>query len=87
MGYAYLEAWSQETLTTTAIATGAVNSFEYKDTKHRYYPEFAVGVSYNLRPDFLADLSYTRIQKTGGDIELGSTDMVALGVIWSFGAI
>lgn len=85
LGYAYLEARSQETLTTNAL--GVINSSQYKDIKHRYYPEFGVGAAYDLRPDFTMDLSYTRIQKTGGDTQLGSTDMVALGVIWDFGAI
>lgn len=85
IGYAYLEAWSQETLQSTS--NGVTETADYNDNKHRYYPTFAVGASYDFCPDFGMDLSYTRIQKTGSDSALGSTDMVALGAYMNFGYI
>lgn len=78
-GVAYLMADAKARTTL-----GSVNASASKSANH-IYPTASVGVSYDITKNVVADVSYTRIQKTGGSKKLSSTDFAAVGLAYNFG--
>lgn len=54
-------------------------------TEHKIYPTFGVGASYDFTSNVAADLSYNRIQKVGSSSNIGSTDLVSVGLTYYIG--
>ncbi|MDQ8038859.1 MAG: outer membrane beta-barrel protein [Rickettsiella sp.] len=52
--------------------------------KHKWAPEAAVGVSYDITPNVSVDTSWTHIQPLGNK-RPGNIDFVAVGVAYNFG--
>lgn len=52
--------------------------------KHKWAPEAALGVSYDITPNVSVDTSWTRIQTVGSD-RPGNIDFVAVGLGYTFG--
>ncbi len=52
--------------------------------KHKWAPEAALGVSYDITPNVSVDTSWTRIQTVGSN-RPGNIDFVAVGVGYNFG--
>ncbi|MES2141973.1 MAG: outer membrane beta-barrel protein [Pseudomonadota bacterium] len=52
--------------------------------KHKWAPEAAIGVSYDITPNVSVDTSWTRIQPVGNN-RPGSIDFVAVGLGYNFG--
>lgn len=74
-------------LTTDYSATYTDGGVEQLDTNialHRWAPEAAVGVSYDITPNVSIDTSWTHIQPVGKNLP-GSIDFVAVGLGYSFG--
>jgi OOP family OmpA-OmpF porin len=55
-----------------------------KDSEKKVLPTAGVGVSYDFSPNVAADVSYTRIQKTGSS-DINSIDFFGAGLTYSFG--
>ena len=55
-----------------------------KISKHKWAPEAAIGVSYDITPNMSVDTSWTRIQPMGSN-RPGSIDFVAVGLGYNFG--
>jgi len=55
------------------------------NNEHKIYPTFGVGATYEFTQNVAADLSWNRIQKTGGSKSMASTDLVGVGLIYSIG--
>lgn len=56
-------------------------------TQHKWAPEAAVGVGYDITPNVTVDTSWTHIQSVGNSQEksLGNIDFIAVGVGYNFG--
>ncbi len=54
------------------------------DTQNKVYPTFGVGVSYDITPNVPVDISWNRIQKTGGG-NIQSTNFFSAGIAYNFG--
>lgn len=67
----------------SASAFGFTNKFDMKENK--WFPTFGAGATYDFTPNVAADLSYSRIQKTGNTDLFNSTDLYTVGLIYSFG--
>ncbi|WP_342219375.1 outer membrane beta-barrel protein [Rickettsiella endosymbiont of Miltochrista miniata] len=52
--------------------------------KHKFAPEVALGVSYDITPNVSVDTSWTHIQPLGSD-KPGNIDFVAVGLGYNFG--
>ncbi len=53
-------------------------------SKHKWAPEAAIGVSYDITPNMSVDTSWTRIQPLGKN-RPGAIDFVAVGLGYNFG--
>jgi OmpA-OmpF porin, OOP family len=53
-------------------------------TKHKFAPEVALGVSYDITPNVSVDTSWTHIQPLGNN-KPGNIDFVAVGLGYNFG--
>lgn len=51
----------------------------------KWFPTFGAGATYDFTPNVAADLSYSRIQKTGNSDIFNSSDLYTVGLIYSFG--
>lgn len=83
LGVAYV--MSRASATTTVSALGMNGTEKDHDKANKLYPTFGAGATYDLTDKLAADLSYNRIQKTGGSSKIGSTDLVSVGLIYSIG--
>lgn len=54
-------------------------------TEKKWFPTAGVGASYDITPNVAADVSYTRIQKTGNNSLFQSSDFVGVGLTYTFG--
>lgn len=85
LGVAYVTTTSKGTLETPGFPTV---SFDLKDrnnvAKHKWAPEAAVGVSYDITPNVSLDTSWTHIQPLGSN-KPGNIDFVAVGLGYNFG--
>jgi OOP family OmpA-OmpF porin len=61
-----------------------VSNNETAIAKHKWAPEAAVGVSYDITPNVFVDASWTHIQPVGKN-KPGNIDFAALGLGYSFG--
>lgn len=57
----------------------------YDEKENKWFPTFGAGATYDFTPNVAADLSYSRIQKTGNSDIFNSTDLYTVGLIYSFG--
>lgn len=62
---------------------GNLNNY-FGIAKHKWAPEAAVGVSYDLTPNVSVDTSWTHIQPVGKN-RPGNIDFVAVGIGYNFG--
>lgn len=85
LGIAYVTTDVKGTLKTPGAAT--VN-FDLNDNanvaKHKWAPEAAIGVSYDITPNVSVDTSWTHIQPLGNN-KPGNIDFVAVGLGYNFG--
>lgn len=83
LGLAFVTGWANESVTVTETNLSA--TAENNDTYTRLFPTAGVGVTYDFRPDMSLDLAYSRVQEVGESEQLGSLDMVSLGLVLHFG--
>jgi OmpA-OmpF porin, OOP family len=80
LGVAYLT----NTITSHSGDITEVNNKTFGIAKHKWAPEAAVGVSYDITPNMFVDTSWTHIQPLGKN-RPGNIDFVAVGLGYSFG--
>ncbi|MEN9450651.1 MAG: hypothetical protein RJA83_1269 [Pseudomonadota bacterium] len=68
----------------TGHHTKLINDNGTAIAKHKWAPEAAVGVSYDITPNIFIDTSWTHIQPLGKN-KPGNIDFVAVGLGYSFG--
>jgi OOP family OmpA-OmpF porin len=68
----------------TNYHTNLINNNQTAIAKHKWAPEAAVGVSYDITPNMFVDTSWTHIQPLGKN-KPGNIDFVAVGLGYSFG--
>jgi OmpA-OmpF porin, OOP family len=72
-------------LTTTVTAKSPDFSItDNKDGKHKWAPEAALGVSYDITPNVSIDTSWTHIHPVGSN-RPGNVDFAAVGLTYNFG--
>lgn len=74
-------------LTTTAKFNSSDKEFDPmldNIAKHKWAPEAAVGVSYDITPNVSLDTSWTHIQPLGNN-RPGNVDFIAVGLGYNFG--
>jgi OmpA-OmpF porin, OOP family len=85
LGVAYINTNFKGTAQTPGLPTVTV---DFNDTaniaKHKWAPEAAVGVSYDITPNVSLDTSLTHIQPLGSN-KPGNIDFVAVGLSYNFG--
>jgi OmpA-OmpF porin, OOP family len=79
-GIAYLTSTITSNFSGT---TGNQNDF-FNIAKHKWAPEAALGVSYDITPNVSVDTSWTHIQPLGNK-RPGNIDFIAVGVGYNFG--
>jgi OOP family OmpA-OmpF porin len=85
LGVAYVNTTIEVTAKVTGVPTVSVNlNDSFNVAKHKWAPEAAVGVSYDITPNVSVDTSWTHIQPLGND-KPGNIDFVAVGVGYNFG--
>lgn len=85
LGVAYVTTTIEGTAKVTGVPTVSVNlNDSFNVAKHKWAPEAAVGVSYDITPNVSVDTSWTHIQPLGSD-KPGNIDFVAVGVGYNFG--
>lgn len=82
LGVAYLKETG--TINATISARGRTVSDRASSSQSKIYPTFGAGVSYDLSPNLVTDVSWNRIQKLNSD-SLPSTDLFGLGLAYHFG--
>lgn len=84
LGVAYITT----NLTANATVPGASIAVDLNDyakiAKHKWAPEAAIGVSYDITPNVSLDASWTHIQPLGNN-KPGNIDFAAVGVGYNFG--
>lgn len=85
LGVAYINTNFEGTATTPGkpTITADLNDAAHI-AKHKWAPEAAVGVSYDITPNVSLDTSWTHIQPLGSN-KPGNIDFVAVGVGYNFG--
>lgn len=85
LGVAYINTNFKATAQIPGIPT---ISADLNDTanvaKHKWAPEAAIGISYDITPNVSLDSSWTHIQPLGNN-KPGNIDFVAVGVGYNFG--
>lgn len=85
LGVAYITTDIKGTAQTPGIPTINVDLNDVaKITRHKWAPEAAVGVSYDITPNVSVDTSWTHIQPLGNN-KPGNIDFVAVGLGYNFG--
>lgn len=73
---------------TTKVGAFPTTTIDLNDAahvaKHKWAPEAAIGVSYDITPNVSLDTSWTHIQPLGSN-KPGNIDFVAVGVGYNFG--
>jgi OmpA-OmpF porin, OOP family len=85
-GAAYVNQYTSYSGTTTISGTtyGAANG---TITEHALRPTFGLGVSYNITPNWVADVSWNRIQQVGSSTsqnDIPSSDLFGAGLTYFF---
>ncbi|WP_342219377.1 outer membrane beta-barrel protein [Rickettsiella endosymbiont of Miltochrista miniata] len=84
LGVAYVTS----NIDNTTTGSGNTSTTDLNRTanvaKHKWAPEAAVGVSYDITPNVSVDTSWTHIQPLGNN-KPGNIDFVAVGVGYNFG--
>ncbi|MEN9916650.1 MAG: hypothetical protein RLY40_582 [Pseudomonadota bacterium] len=83
LGVAYVTTTVDGKYDTDAHAE-MINNNPNAIAKHKWAPEAAVGVSYDITPNVFVDASWTHIQPLGKN-KPGNIDFAALGLGYSFG--
>ena len=85
LGVAYVNTRIQGILQTPGQPTITADLNDKANVaKHKWAPEAAVGVSYDITPNMSLDTSWTHIQPLGND-KPGNIDFVAVGLGYNFG--
>lgn len=85
LGVAYITTNIDQTITTPGSPTKSNDLNDVAHVaKHKWAPEAAVGVSYDITPNVSVDTSWTHIQPLGSN-KPGNIDFVAVGVGYNFG--
>jgi opacity protein-like surface antigen len=84
VGPAYLSENQSLTATTTVLAPPPGQDFRDSQSTHKIFPEFGVGVSFDINANISADFSWMHIQHLG-DNALRNVDFVALGLAYNLG--
>ncbi len=83
-GAAYLI--SKPSVSATVSGFGMSSSDSGSQTHSKVYPAFGAGLSYDITPNVVTDVSYNRIQKVGNSDTVQSTDFAALGLAFYWGS-
>lgn len=75
MGLAYVKA----------NGSAVVNGTSYLGYSDDWDPAFGLGLSYDITPNVLIDLAWTRFQSVGGNHATPSADFYSVGVAYYFG--
>lgn len=67
-----------------ADGKASVDGESAKGDENKLFPTFGVGLSYDITPNVPVDISWRRIQKTGGT-DLKSADFYSVGIAYNFG--
>lgn len=84
LGAAYLRATGDANVTYTETGAAPIKG-KVDASANSIYPTFGAGVGYDLTQNVVADVSWNRIQKVGGNSNLASTDLFAVGLSYHFG--
>ncbi len=85
LGVAYVTSNIEGTIKAGGIPTINVDLNDLAHVaKHKWAPEAAVGVSYDITPNVSVDTSWTHIQPLGSN-KPGNIDFVAVGLGYNFG--
>ena len=85
LGVAYISTNFKGTAQTPGIPTITADLNDAVNVaKHKWAPEAAVGVSYDITPNVSLDTSWTHIQPLGSN-KPGNIDFVAVGLGYNFG--
>lgn len=85
LGVAYVTTTTKGTFETPGFPTVNVDLNDRDNiAKHKWAPEAAVGVSYDITPNVSVDTSWTHIQPLGSN-KPGNIDFVAVGLGYNFG--
>ncbi|VVC76561.1 Outer membrane protein A [Aquicella siphonis] len=83
VGAAYI--MSRAHASASASEAGVTVSGSGSKNSHKIFPTVGVGASYDFTSNVAADLSYNRIQKVGSSSNIGSTDLVSVGLTYYIG--
>lgn len=85
LGVAYVTTDFKGTAQTPGIPTITADLNDLAHVaKHKWAPEAAIGVSYDITPNVSVDTSWTHIQPLGNN-KPGNIDFVAVGLGYNFG--
>lgn len=85
-GVAYLAQSAKASADVSGVhVVGNAVQQKFKGNENAILPTFGLGVSYDITPNVVADVSWNRIQKVGNKTSLSSTDFVGVGLAYNFG--
>lgn len=84
LGVAYLTTTTKNIINSSASGISIDNDSIPTFAKHKWAPEAAVGVSYDITPNVSVDTSWTHIQPMGNK-RPGNIDFVAVSIGYNFG--
>ncbi len=84
VGVAYLTTRLEDKLAQDGNSVTLDNNNLYGIAKHKWAPEVAVGMGYDITPNVTVDTSFTHIQPMGSK-RPGNIDFLAVGVGYNFG--
>jgi OmpA-OmpF porin, OOP family len=84
LGVAYLTTELKKDTTVNGIATSIDLNSAQGIAKHKWAPEVAIGMGYDITPNVTVDTSFTHIQPMGSN-RPGNIDFLAVGVGYNFG--
>lgn len=85
LGVAYINTNFKGTVQIQGTPTMTVDLNDKADVaKHKWAPEAAIGISYDITPNVSLDTSLTHIQPLGSN-KPGNIDFVAVGLSYNFG--
>jgi OOP family OmpA-OmpF porin len=68
-----------------ADGSTTVNGKSYLGYSDSWDPAFGLGLSYDITPNVLVDLAWTRLQSVGGNNSIPSADFYSIGIAYYFG--
>ncbi len=68
-----------------ANGSAVVNGVSYLGYSDSWDPAMGLGLSYDITPNILLDLAWTRLQSVGGNNSIPSADFYSVGLAYYFG--